>query len=207
MGNYVDGCSKDGCRKVEFNDARTFGKRRLEMQAKSGNGSSRDSWSLDDEGITLYDEVVRTAGMEQLRYFSRKVDLRSINIICLLGEGSFAKVYLVRKEQKSIVADQPSAMKNYTYYAMKVLNKNILKQKDYFSYIKLERQLLLSLDHPFILKMHYSFQCSQKLYLLLDYEGGGSLFFHLAKKRRFTESEVLFYACEIILALEYLHSK
>ena len=90
---------------------------------------------------------------------------------------------------------------------MKVLNKGILKQKDYFSYIKLERQLLLALDHPFILKMHYSFQCSQKLYLLLDYEGGGSLFFHLAKKRRFTESEVLFYACEIILALEYLHSK
>ena len=90
---------------------------------------------------------------------------------------------------------------------MKVLNKSILKKKDYFSYIKLERQLLLSLDHPFILKMHYSFQCSKKLYLLLDYEGGGSLFFHLAKKRRFTESEVLFYACEIILALEYLHQK
>lgn len=29
----------------------------------------------------------------------------------------------------------------------------------------------------------------------------------MLKKRRFTESEVLFYACEIILALEYLHSK
>lgn len=65
----------------------------------------------------------------------------------------------------------------------------------------------MSLSHPFILRLHYSFQCSQKLYLLLDYEGGGSLFFHLVKKRRFTENEVLFYACEIILALEYLHSK
>ena len=207
MGNYADGCSKDGCRKAEFTDARTFGKRRLEMQGKGDKAYERGSWSADDEGITLYDEVVRTAGAEQLRYFSRKVDLRSINIICLLGEGSFAKVYLVRKEQKGIVANHPSSQKAYTYYAMKVLNKGILKQKDYFSYIKLERQLLLALDHPFILKMHYSFQCSQKLYLLLDYEGGGSLFFHLAKKRRFTESEVLFYACEIILALEYLHSK
>ena len=65
----------------------------------------------------------------------------------------------------------------------------------------------MSLSHPFILRLHYSFQCSRKLYLLLDYEGGGSLFFHLLKKRRFTETEVLFYACEIILALEYLHSK
>jgi len=31
------------------------------------------------------------------------------------------------------------------------------------------------------------------------------LFFHLEKKRRFTESEILFYAAEIVLALEYLH--
>jgi len=29
----------------------------------------------------------------------------------------------------------------------------------------------------------------------------------LSKKRRFSEKDVLFYACEIILALEYLHSK
>jgi serum/glucocorticoid-regulated kinase 2 len=42
---------------------------------------------------------------------------------------------------------------------------------------------------------------------LVDYEGGGSLFFHLEKKRRFTESEILFYAAEIVLALGYLHKE
>lgn len=57
------------------------------------------------------------------------------------------------------------------------------------------------------MKLHYSFQCSQKLYLLLDFEGGGSIFYHLVKKNRFLEKEVLFYAVEIILAIEYLHSK
>ena len=62
------------------------------------------------------------------------------------------------------------------------MNKSTLKAKDYFSYIKLEKQLLSALDHPFILKLHYSFQCKEKLYLLLDYEGGGSLFFHLVQK-------------------------
>ena len=98
MGNYADGCSKDGCRRAEFNDAKTFGKRRSEMHGSSSKTSDQGSWTADDEGITLYDEVVRTAGEEQLRYFSRKVDLRSISMICLLGEGSFAKVYLVRKE-------------------------------------------------------------------------------------------------------------
>lgn len=90
---------------------------------------------------------------------------------------------------------------------MKVLDKSILKEKDYFDYIKLEREILMTLEHPFILKMHYSFQCKQNLYLMLDYEGGGSLFFHLKRKGRFTENEVAFYAAEIIVAIQYLHSK
>ena len=65
----------------------------------------------------------------------------------------------------------------------------------------------MSLDHPFLLKMHYSFQCKANLYLMLDYEGGGTLFYHLKRKERLTEQEIVFYASEIILALEYLHSK
>lgn len=43
--------------------------------------------------------------------------------------------------------------------------------------------------------------------MLLDFEAGGSLFFHLNKHKRFTEKEVMFYVAEIIDALEYLHSK
>ena len=64
----------------------------------------------------------------------------------------------------------------------------------------------MKLDHPFILKLNYSFQCKANLYMLLDYEGGGTLFFHLKKKHRLTEQEIIFYASEIIVALEYLHS-
>ena len=43
--------------------------------------------------------------------------------------------------------------------------------------------------------------------MMLDFEGGGSLFYHLNKHKRFLEQEVRFFAAEIILALEYLHSK
>lgn len=42
--------------------------------------------------------------------------------------------------------------------------------------------------------------------MVLDFEVGGSLFYHLNKHKRFTEREVMFYAAEIVLALEYLHS-
>ena len=126
----------------------------------------------------------------------------------MLGEGSFAKVFLVKKNIKEQKLRECSEQGNKSqYYAMKVLDKTMLKEKDYFSYIKMERYILMTLDHPFILKLHYSFQCKANLYLMLDYEGGGTLFFHLIKKKRFTEQEIIFYAAEIILAIEYLHSK
>ena len=40
---------------------------------------------------------------------------------------------------------------------------------------------------------------------MLEYAPGGSLFQQLCKVGRFKEKEVRFYACEIILALEFLH--
>jgi serine/threonine protein kinase len=35
---------------------------------------------------------------------------------------------------------------------------------------------------------------------------GGELFFHLKKEKRFEEKRAKFYAAEIVLALEYIHS-
>ena len=156
------------------------------------------------EGITIKEEVVRLLGNQYIDSFSQTVDLDHIRLICLVGSGAFAQVFLVKKEGEPC----PSKMTTVSnYYAMKVLDKKFIRDKDYIKFIKLEKWLTQNLKHPFILKLHYSFQCSQKLYLLLDFEGGGSLFYHLLKKKRFLEKEVLFYAVEMILALEYLHSK
>ena len=143
-------------------------------------------------------------GKDYLTSFSEQVDVTQINIICVLGAGSFAQVYLVRKEE------EPCAVfgtRYFTYFAMKVVSKKLIKEKDYSQFIKLEKLLTQKLSHPFILKLHYSFQCATKLYLVVDFEPGGTLFFHLNRHRRFTEREVRFYAAEMILALEYLHSK
>ena len=40
----------------------------------------------------------------------------------------------------------------------------------------------------------------------MDYCAGGELFFHLGKEGRFSEERSKFYAAEIVLALEHLHS-
>jgi len=65
---------------------------------------------------------------------------------------------------------------------------------------------VLKLQHPFLIALHFSFQTSTKLYLVLEYVNGGELFFHLQKCRVFGEARSRFYAAEITSALTYLHS-
>jgi len=64
----------------------------------------------------------------------------------------------------------------------------------------------MKLEHPFLVKLHYSFQTSNKLFFVMDYINGGELFFHLQRDKRFSEDRVRFYAAEIVSGLDYLHS-
>lgn len=52
-----------------------------------------------------------------------------------------------------------------------------------------------------------AFQDNTNLYMLLGYVVGGELFSHLRRAGRFTNDMTRFYASEIVLAIEYLHSK
>jgi p90 ribosomal S6 kinase len=63
----------------------------------------------------------------------------------VLGEGSFGKVFLVRK----ITAPDAG-----TLYAMKVLKKATLKVRDR-ERTKMERNILANINHPFIVGLHY----------------------------------------------------
>ena len=41
----------------------------------------------------------------------------------------------------------------------------------------------------------------------MEYYNGGELFYHLRKRGKFTENQTKFYLAQIILAIEFLHSK
>ena len=62
------------------------------------------------------------------------------------------------------------------------------------------------IDHPFIVKLQYAFQTDTKLYLIMEFINGGEIFYHLKRESRFVEERARFYAAEIVLALEHLHS-
>ena len=90
---------------------------------------------------------------------------------------------------------------------MKVLAKENVEKKNQEKHVKVEKNILSEIDHPFVIKFKGSFQTDKKLFFILEYCPGGELFNLLAKKRRFSEDQARFYSAQIILAIEHLHSK
>ncbi|KAM5229453.1 ribosomal protein S6 kinase alpha-2 isoform 2-T2 [Ctenodactylus gundi] len=124
-----------------------------------------------------------------------KADPSHFELLKVLGQGSYGKVFLVRKVTGSDTGQ---------LYAMKVLKKATLKVRDRVR-SKMERDILAEVNHPFIVKLHYAFQTEGKLYLILDFLRGGDLFTRLSKEVMFTEEDVKFYLAELALALDHLH--
>eukprot|EP00030_Apusomonadida_sp_AF-17_P000541 a174975_535.p1 GENE.a174975_535~~a174975_535.p1 ORF type:complete len:388 (+),score=152.59 a174975_535:34-1164(+) len=126
--------------------------------------------------------------------FGGRVTKDDFDNLSVLGKGSFGKVLLVRKKD------------NQQVYAMKILLKSMLIERNQVDHTKAERDILKMIRHPFIVQLHYAFQTEDKLYMVLDYINGGELFFHLKRCGRFPEGQVLLYAAEITSALAFVHS-
>ncbi|RXM33323.1 Ribosomal protein S6 kinase alpha-2 [Acipenser ruthenus] len=101
-----------------------------------------------------------------------KADPSQFELLKVLGQGSYGKVFLVRK-----IKGTDSGQ----LYAMKALKKATLKVRDRVR-SKMERDILAEVNHPFIVKLHYAFQTEGKLYLILDFLRGGDLFTRLSKE-------------------------
>lgn len=134
------------------------------------------------------------------------------------GTGTFGRVYLVRHRPTS------------KYYAMKTLRKTEVVRLKQVEHINSEKAILSSIRHPFIVNLYVlpthifyfdscfrcshcifiyryrSFQDEKYLFMIMEYVIGGELFSHLRRAGRFNNEVTRFYAAEIVLALEYLHS-
>ena len=73
------------------------------------------------------------------------MSLEDFNVKSVIGKGSFGKVFLVEKRSDGKL------------YAMKSIRKDILIQNDQIESTKLEKEILLKGNHPFLVKMEYIF--------------------------------------------------
>jgi p70 ribosomal S6 kinase len=122
------------------------------------------------------------------------VGLDDFEILKLVGQGAFGKVFQVRKKNTSEI------------YAMKVMRKDKILENNHAEYMKAEREILTKVDHSFIVQLRYSFQTKYRLYLVLDFVNGGHLFFQLYKQGLFREELARIYTAEIVSAVAHLHA-
>ncbi|XP_008564493.1 PREDICTED: 3-phosphoinositide-dependent protein kinase 1 isoform X2 [Galeopterus variegatus] len=113
----------------------------------------------------------------------------------ILGEGSFSTVVLARELATS------------REYAIKILEKRHIIKENKVPYVTRERDVMSRLDHPFFVKLYFTFQDDEKLYFGLSYAKNGELLKYIRKIGSFDETCTRFYAAEIVSALEYLHGK
>ncbi len=121
--------------------------------------------------------------------------MEHFDLLKVIGKGSFGKVMQVRKKDTNRI------------YAMKIIKKAYIIERDEVSHTLAERNVLARLKHPFIVSLKYSFQSAEKLYLVLAFVNGGELFFHLQQEGRFAEERARLYAAELLSALECLHGQ
>ena len=125
-----------------------------------------------------------------------KMCLADFEVIKVVGEGASCSVMQVRKKDTGKL------------YAIKMMNKErILTNHKRMERALMERQVLVKTKHPFIIQMYAAFQTRTHLFFVLEFCAGGELFFHMMKRNRFDESTAKFYFCEVLLGLEYLHSR
>ncbi len=124
-----------------------------------------------------------------------KLTYNDFQPIKLLGRGSFGEVILVRLKSTKKV------------YAMKILDKKILKMKKQQNHTKTERDLMVKINSPFIVNIKSAFQDDTNLYLVSEFMQGGDMFFHMHDGQIviFSHDKTRFYMLELVLALESLH--
>ncbi|KAI9030324.1 kinase-like domain-containing protein [Hyaloraphidium curvatum] len=111
----------------------------------------------------------------------------------ILGRGSFSEVVYVTERKTG----HP--------YAMKVINKAILKPKD-VKHLLEEIALQRRLSHPNIIVLHNVFESASKIYLQMDFAAGGELFTRVAEKGFLTEEEARAIIGSVLNAVAHLHS-
>ena len=121
--------------------------------------------------------------------------LRELELLNTIGTGTFGRVMVARHQTTK------------KYFALKIMSIfDIIKLKQ-IEHVKNEKNVLENIDNPFIVKLYWTHHTEQYLYMLLEYVPGGELFTLLRQRNKFETKAAIFYAAEIVSALEYLHSK
>ena len=151
--------------------------------------------SKSDFDIILDDKNMKDYLLKKFALQDTSITLHDLQYIKFLGRGKFGSVSLVHNKKN--------------IYAIKAISrKSVERQKILAKYFVNERRVMLTLDHPFIIKMVKSMKNNVFCFLLIEYVQGKNLDEYLSSrtmKRNLYETQ--FYISSMLLMLDYLQKK
>nr|XP_021501672.1 serine/threonine-protein kinase 38-like isoform X2 [Meriones unguiculatus]XP_021501673.1 serine/threonine-protein kinase 38-like isoform X2 [Meriones unguiculatus]XP_021501675.1 serine/threonine-protein kinase 38-like isoform X2 [Meriones unguiculatus]XP_021501676.1 serine/threonine-protein kinase 38-like isoform X2 [Meriones unguiculatus]XP_021501677.1 serine/threonine-protein kinase 38-like isoform X2 [Meriones unguiculatus] len=154
--------------------------------------------AMEEEGLADEEKKLRRSQharkeTEFLRLKRTRLGLDDFESLKVIGRGAFGEVRLVQKKDTGHI------------YAMKILRKADMLEKEQVAHIRAERDILVEADGAWVVKMFYSFQDKRNLYLIMEFLPGGDMMTLLMKKDTLTEEETQFYISETVLAIDAIH--
>lgn len=145
--------------------------------------------------VILNDDNTKEYLLKKLALQDTEIGLEDLHYIKFLGKGKFGTVSLVHNKKN--------------IYAIKAISrKSVEREKILAKYFVNERKIMLSLDHPFIVKMVKSMKNQHFCFLLIEFINGTNLDQYLSNREgRQNVYETQFYIGSILLMLDYLQKK
>ena len=78
---------------------------------------------------------------------NNQLSLDDFTTLSVIGKGSYAKVVLVKRKDE-----------DGKVYAMKILKKKYIEKRKQEKHVMIERNILVGVEHPFIVKLYHTFQ-------------------------------------------------
>ena len=150
---------------------------------------------LQHDFFSIIDESIRAILKQRMQLQDDTVALDQLVVIKELGKGMFGSVFLVVHKEKK------------TCYALKCVSRQKIRVYDIASNVVLERQLLLQIDHIFIMKLVKTFKDRKRVYFLAEFVNGQDLFDVIRIIGLLSEADCKFYVAGLVLILEHLHER
>ncbi|KAD5961185.1 hypothetical protein R6Q59_014133 [Mikania micrantha] len=191
---------------VENDETSVSGYYNESMKTSSIYRGSTGSDLSDDSSSSSYNSAIykphkqndtRWEAIQVVRSKSEtgSLEMKHFRQLKRLGSGDIGSVYL-----SELIGTQ-------SLFAMKVMDKGSLANRNKLLRAQTEREILQSLDHPFLPTLYAHFDTENLSCLVMEYCNGGDL--HALRQRQprkyFPEHAARFYVAEVLLALEYLH--
>ena len=184
-----------------LNDGEEFGARALISSTEK-----RSATAIANGEVTCYtltsDVFKSILEPNLLDYFTNKIfledntiELKDLDNVKELGSGNFGSVNLVRNK------------KNKYLYAIKALNLEQVKLENLEECVEVERDVLLKIDHPFIMKMVKYLKNENYIFFINEYIKGKELWEVIRDIGLLNKEQTQYYGASILLAIDYLHKQ